>query len=129
MNAKSPLELLDKVETFAFKPHDNDYIYLTHRQNPFMKDYKYKTVDLDQIAKDNDLDNDYSMAERRADYWGDDINKYEMSYDDLVKSYRDNPIRVDLYNGKYRILDGHHRIKALRNMGYNKAPIYLKETQ
>lgn len=128
--AKSPLELANQMgKTFEFKPEDEGFIYAHHKDNPFMKDYSYKKVDLDQIAIDNDLDNDYSMAERRADFWGDDIDKYNVDYDTMAKSYRDNPIRVDLYNGKYRILDGHHRLKALRNMGYNKVPVYLKERQ
>lgn len=127
--AKSPLELAKDLKTFKFNDHDANFIYFQHRDNPFMKDYKFTNVDLDLVAKDNDLDNDHSMEERRADYWGNDINKYKMSYDDLAKSYRDNPIRVDFYNGKYRILDGHHRIKALRNMGYNKAPLYVKMKQ
>ena len=128
--AKSPLELSQKLTTFTFNPHDESAIYMTHKDSPWMKDYKWKNgVDLDQIAIDNDLDNDVSMADRRADFWGNDINKYKVDYDTMVKSYRDNPIRVDKYNGKYRILDGHHRIKALRNTGYNKAPLYLKETQ
>ena len=124
-----PRELAKSMGAFKFNDHDANYIYLTHRNNPFMKDYKFKELDLDQIAKDNDLDKDYSMAERRADFWGNDIDKYKVDYDTMAKSYRDNPIRVDFYNGKYRILDGHHRIKALRNMGYNKAPMYLKESQ
>ena len=126
--AKNPSELADSLNAFKFNGMDADHIYFRHKNDPWMNQYEFKDVDLDQIANDVDLDNDTSMAERRPDWWGNDINKYQISYEDLKKSYYDNPIRVKMMNGKWRILDGHHRIKALRNMGYNKAPVYvLKE--
>lgn len=127
---KSPLDLYNDINTFTFKNGDEGRIYLTHRDNPFFNNYKWENgVDLDQIAKDNDLDNDYSMADRRADFWGNDINKYKVDYDTMLKSYRDSPVRVKFSNGKYQIQDGHHRIKALRNMGYTKAPMYVMRGQ
>ena len=95
-----------------------------------MNQYELKDVDLDLIANDTNLDNDYSMADRRPQWWGNDINKYNINYEKLRNSYITDPIRVKQSNGKWRIADGHHRIKALRNMGYNKAPVYvLKEGQ
>jgi hypothetical protein len=126
--AKSPLELANELNQFRFTGLDASSIWYRHKDSPWIKNYKFKDANLDEIAKDTNLDNDMSMAERRPEWWGNDINKYKISYDDLKHSYYDNPIRVKLgKDGKWQILDGHHRIKALRNMGYNKAPLFVKE--
>ena len=48
--------------------------------------------------------------------------------EDFVKMLRDDgtfkvPILVD--ENDYVVLDGHHRVEALRRMGYTKIPVYL----
>ncbi|WP_367280289.1 ParB N-terminal domain-containing protein [uncultured Clostridium sp.] len=37
------------------------------------------------------------------------------------------PIRVEILNNRYHILDGSHRVIALRNAGYKEAEILIKE--
>ncbi len=41
----------------------------------------------------------------------------------LIKGYVKNPVVVDIKNNI--ILDGHHRIAALKQLGANKAPVFL----
>ena len=43
------------------------------------------------------------------------------------KYLRDNPILVMPYNDKYMIIDGEHRYKACRDLGYDKIPVEIKK--
>ena len=88
--------------------------------------YDLLDVSLDDIARDTKLHEDYSMAQRRPEKWGTDINKYKISSEDLIDTYYTDPIRVYQEDGKWHIADGHHRIKALLNMGYKKAPLFVR---
>lgn len=131
---KSPIDLSNDLvnkthKRFEFDPYILRALQRSASNNFLMKDYKLEDIDIDQVAQDNDLDNDTSMAERRPQWWGNDINKYTIDPDRLRWSYDTDPIRIKVgQDGKYRIADGHHRLKALKNMGYTQVPAFvLKE--
>lgn len=127
---KSPLALSDSLnhKKFEFTEDELNLIKRMAKDNIVLKDYDLEDIDIDQVAQDNDLDNDTSMAERRANWWGNDINKYSIEPDQLKRSMLTDPIRIKYSNdGKMRIADGHHRIKALKNMGYTQIPAFIRK--
>lgn len=112
---------------FEFTNDELNSIKRYARDNLVLKDYSLEDIDIDQVAQDNDLDNDTSMAERRPQWWGNDINKYQISPDRLKLTYINEPIRIKMgQDGKLRIADGHHRLKALKNMGYTQIPAFVR---
>lgn len=125
---KSPLDLAKELQHKRFDFNDDELAaikrYADH--SALMSQYNLEDIDIDQVAQDNDLDNDTSMAERRPQWWGDDINKYSITADKLKTSMITDPIRIKVQNGKYRIADGHHRLKALKNMGYTTIPVFVR---
>ncbi len=44
-----------------------------------------------------------------------------------AKKYTDNPIELGIQEGKVGIADGHHRLKALEELGETKVPISVDE--
>ena len=50
-----------------------------------------------------------------------------VKYDLLIRGYLKNPVIVDRDN--FIILDGHHRVAALKQLGANKIPAYLVDYQ
>lgn len=128
---KSPLDLSDSLihhKKFDFSEDELNSIKRMAKDHIILKDYDLEDIDIDQVAQDNDLDNDTSMAERRANWWGNDINKYSINPDQLKRSMITDPIRVKYSSdGKLRIADGHHRLKALKNMGYTQIPAFVKK--
>lgn len=111
---------------FEFSPDEIARIK-RYANNSLMSDYDFEDIDIDQVAQDNDLDHDTSMAERRPQWWGNDINKYKIKDESLRRSYITDPIRIKKdESGKLRIADGHHRLKALKNMGYTTIPAFVK---
>ena len=129
---KSPLELsnalVNEHKRFEFSDDELDSIKRNAKYNFMMKDYSLEDIDIDQVAQDNDLDNDTSMAERRPQWWGNDINKYSITPEQLKRSMITDPIRLKYSeDGKLRIADGHHRLKALKNMGYTTVPAFVRK--
>lgn len=126
---KSALDLAQNLQhkQFEFDPWDLKQIQRMAANHLVLKDYDLEDIDIDQVAQDNDLDNDTSMADRRANWWGTDINKYSITPEKLKDSYYTDPIRIKVdQDGKYRIADGHHRLKALKNMGYTTIPAFVR---
>lgn len=126
---KNPVDLANDLQhkKFEFDPWDLKTIKNIASRNLVLKDYNLEDIDIDQVAQDNDLDNDTSMADRRANWWGNDINKYSITPEKLKDSYYTDPIRIKIgQDGKYRIADGHHRLKALKNMGYTTIPAFVR---
>lgn len=125
---KTPLEQSNSMthKRFDFSPDEIKSIK-RYVANNLMSDYDFEDIDIDQVAQDNNLDNDTSMAERRANWWGNDINKYSIKPDSLKRSYITDPIRIKVKDGKMMIADGHHRLKALKNMGYTTIPAFVKK--
>ena len=112
---------------FDFSDDELNSIKRYAKNNLVLKDYALEDIDIDQVAQDNDLDTDTSMAERRANWWGNDINKYSIDPERLKLTYINEPIRVKMTSdGKLRIADGHHRLKALKNMGYTQVPAFVR---
>lgn len=111
---------------FDFTPEEIKRIK-SYANNNLMSDYDFEDIDIDQVAQDNNLDTDASMAERRANWWGNDINKYSIKPESLKRSYITDPIRIKVRDGKMMIADGHHRLKALKNMGYTTIPAFIKK--
>ena len=129
---KSPLELSNALvnghKRFEFSNDELNSIKFHARHNLVLKDYDLEDIDIDQVAQDNDLDNDTSMAERRPQWWGNDINKYSITPEKFKYSMMSDPIRLKYTSdGKLRIADGHHRLKALKNMGYTQVPAFVRK--
>ena len=125
---KSPLEQSNSMshKKFEFSPEEISRIK-RYANDSLMSDYSLEDIDINQVAADNDLDTDTSMADRRTNWWGNDINKYKIKDESLRRSYITDPIRIKRdENGKMRIADGHHRLKALKNMGYTTIPAFVK---
>ena len=121
-----PSILEPKHRPFEFSKDELDSILRHAKYNELMSNYKLEDIDIDQVAQDNDLDHDTSMAERRPQWWGNDINKYSIKPDQLKNSMITDPIRIKpTSDGKLRIADGHHRLKALKNMGYTQVPAFV----
>lgn len=128
---KSPVDLsnalVNQHKRFEFSNDELDSIKRYAKNDLVLKDYDLEDIDIDQVAQDNDLDNDTSMAERRPQWWGNDINKYSIKPDQLKRSMITDPIRLKYTSdGKLRIADGHHRLKALKNMGYTQVPAFIR---
>lgn len=127
---KSPIDLSNELvknhKRFDFNNDELESIKRYAKYQPMLSMYNLEDIDIDQVAQDNDLDNDTSMAERRPQWWGDDINKYSIDSDQLKRSMITDPIRLKpTSDGKLRIADGHHRLKALKNMGYTQVPAFV----
>lgn len=127
---KSPIELSNELvnqhKRFDFSNDELESIKRYAKYQPMLSMYNLEDIDIDQVAQDNDLDNDTSMAERRPQWWGDDINKYNIKPDTFKLSMITDPIRIKTTSdGKLRIADGHHRLKALKNMGYTQVPAFV----
>lgn len=128
MPYKNPIDLAENLSHKHFDFSDDELSKMKSYadRNALMSQYTLEDIDIDQVAQDNDLDNDTSMAERRPQWWGNDINKYSIKPDSLKNSMITDPIRIKVQNGKYRIADGHHRLKALKNMGYTSIPVFVR---
>ena len=122
-----PSILEPKHRPFEFSKDEIETIKRYAKYHPMLSMYDLEDIDIDQVAQDNDLDHDTSMAERRPQWWGNDINKYSIKPDQLKYSMITDPIRLKYSeDGKLRIADGHHRLKALKNMGYTQIPAFIK---
>lgn len=84
------------------------------------------TLPIKTLVDDNNLLNDTSMACRRDFIWGEDPKNYH--YKDYLANWTSNPITVKKVDGKYRITDGHHRVMALYNDGYEEAEMLLNNS-
>lgn len=84
------------------------------------------TLPIKTLVDDNNLLNDTSMACRRDFIWGNDPKNYH--YKDYLTNWTSTPITVKKVDGKYRITDGHHRVMALYNDGYEEAEVVLEES-
>lgn len=84
------------------------------------------TFPVKTLVDDNNLLNDTSMACRRDFIWGDDPKQYH--YKDYLADWVHHPITVKKVDGKYRITDGHHRVMALYNDGYEEAEVLLNNS-
>ena len=88
------------------------------------KPYHFEVVELDDIV--NNLTKDNSVLNRRAHIWGNSYDKFKISTFKLDLTAND-PIRLEKIDGKYRVLDGSHRLIALKNAGYDKAEVLVRE--
>lgn len=91
-------------------------------------DYTPRFLDIDKLIKDNNLENDEALANRRRNVWGDSIKNYKIDEDKL--RYEENyPILVTESDGKLKIEDGMHRIMALKNAGYDEVEILTRKSK
>lgn len=88
--------------------------------------YKLEKVPMSDIIRDTNIDKDVSMKDRRTDKWGEDPAKYHFKAEKNDWEVN-NPIRLARENGKYRILDGNHRLRALANDGYTSVEAMVKD--
>ena len=88
--------------------------------------YRIVTLPLKTLIDDNNLLNNKSMIDRRANIWGSDPTTYH--YKDWKSDWINEPIKVIKVGDKYKIADGHHRVMALYNDGYEEAEVLLNSS-
>lgn len=111
---------LVKEKTFKFSNDYKDKL----KQDPFFDNYEYKTVSIDKLVKDNELDAEDHLSTYHELEWGTNIEKYSIN-DEKINNWGFNPPRAVYENGKYIIEDGKHRIKALQNDGYDNIELLI----
>lgn len=92
----------------------------------YFNNYHKELVSLDDILKDTDNLHDNAMKTRRTEVWGQDPDLYKY---DTNKGYYGSlrePIRVAKINGKFIVLDGNHRLRALANNGYKQIEVLVR---
>lgn len=97
----------------------SDYQRRLVREFPFDK-YHVETVNVGDIVKSNKLLDDKSILDRRAGTWGKTFSDFHFSNE---KASYDTPIRL---SADHKVLDGHHRLIALYNDGFNSAEVFVK---
>ena len=87
--------------------------------------YELKTVSLQKISDDNDLDDkDKSLSSSRPQMWGTDVNKYAFDGSKIKDwNYSDIMSVVERPDGTLELDNGRHRCKALLNGGYTHIEI------
>lgn len=101
-----------------------DFYSERYKNDPYFENHKFQKVPIDTLIKDNNLNNPTVLNYRAP--WEGDINKYQFD-PNKDKSFVYGTKTPD---GRYRIGDGRHRIRALANGGYTHVnmPI-LDETE
>lgn len=92
----------------------------------YFNNYHKELVSLDDILKDTDNLHNDAMKTRRIEVWGQDPDLYKY---DTNKGYFGSlrePIRVAKINGKFIVLDGNHRLRALANNGYKQVEVLVR---
>lgn len=92
----------------------------------YFNNYHKELVSLDDILKDTDNLHNDAMKTRRTEVWGQDPDLYKY---DINKGYYGSlcePIRVAKINGKFIVLDGNHRLRALANNGYKQVEVLVR---
>ena len=100
-----------------FMPESNKRLFKRYLPN-----YHVEEVNVADIVKKNNLLDDKSILDRRADKWGNSFDDYHIKTNILDLDVS-SPIRLD---SNYRILDGHHRFIALYNDGWKTAEVLVK---
>lgn len=88
--------------------------------------YDIETVDVNQVVKDNKILEDNSVLNRRTEHWGDKYDDYKLGSKYSLYDFN-TPIQLKKEDGQYRILDGNHRMIALKNAGYDKVQVLVQK--
>ena len=99
------------------------------RENPdVFKYYADEVIPIDDLIKDNDLDNPVALNNHAA-IWSptgdeDDIHPDQFRYESQKDTNFGDVINgTRLLNGSVRLNDGRHRVRALKNAGYTHVRI------
>lgn len=111
---------LDDEKDFKMSEAKQNFI----SKDPYFANHRFQKVPLSQLIKDNDLDNPIALS-NRSDAWGKDIRNYH--YDSKRDENPHDVIYATLRNGKMRLANGRHRIRALANDGYRNVWIPVLE--
>ena len=113
---------LDDEKDFQMSQEKQDFI----KRDPYFTKHKFKKVPLSKLIQDNDLDNPVSLS-NRIDSWGKSINEYH--YDSKQDNRPHDVIYGTQRNGKIRLANGRHRIRALANDGYRNVWIPILDEE
>lgn len=93
--------------------------------------YELKTVSLQKISDDNDLDDkDKSLSSSRPQMWGTDVNKYAFDGSKIRNwEYGDIMSAEERPDGTLELDNGRHRCKALLNGGYTHIEIPVRKAR
>ena len=93
--------------------------------------YELKTVSLQKISDDNDLDDkDKSLSSSRPQMWGTDVNKYAFDGSKIRNwEYGDIMSAEERPDGTIELDNGRHRCKALLNGGYTHIEIPVRKAR
>ena len=91
------------------------------------KNYKLKTISIQKLVEDNDLLNDEDLESYHKTTWNNSkANDFHIDEEKLSSMKPSEiPIATEREDGKIKITDGRHRIRALYNDGYKyiKIPV------
>lgn len=82
--------------------------------------YDLKPISFDDI----NFEDEKTLKERRTKLWGNNPNEYKLN--EYLINDTNNPIRLEEINGRFRVLDGNHRLYALRNAGFTSGDFLIK---
>lgn len=69
---------------------------------------------------------DNSALSRRTEHWGNKYDDYKLGSKYSLYDF-DEPIKLKKVDGQYKILDGNHRMIALKNAGYDKVQVLVQK--
>lgn len=122
-------EKLDKV----FHQSDDKIAYFNKTSN---KDgqYELQTISIDKLIQDNDLNNPIVFT-NHAEVWGgnedEGVNPNSLVYDASKDTDRKDIIYGKYVGNKIKLSNGRHRVRALKNSGYEfiELPILKEDEQ
>lgn len=100
--------------------------------NPAFHDYDIEKVSIDDLIRDNDLDNPVALS-NHAEIWSptgneEDIHPEQFKYlSDKDQDPTDIIYGTRKLDGSIKLSNGRHRIRALKNSGYTHVAIPVHE--
>lgn len=129
---KSPGALADNILQEKVWNHPQSKLdYFKAHQNDAFKDYNIEKVSIDDLIRDNDLNNPVALN-NHPETWSptqseDDIHPERFEYKADLDNRPSEVINATRFpGGRIRLNDGRHRVRALKNGGYTHVniPIY-----
>ena len=92
----------------------------------YFSNYHKEIVSLEDVLNDTDNLHNNAMKTRRTEVWGLDPDLYQYDTNKGYYGSLQEPIRVAKINGKFIVLDGNHRLRALTNSSYKQVEVLMR---
>jgi len=114
-NLESNFEINNNLDLNDYKEDFTKNILINYFSNPYMTNSKFKSYIIDiefiKICKKWSLNRDLNI-----DHWKNIYKSYEKEINDNNNLILNNTICIALYKNNFYILDGQHRIKAIKEL-------------